>query len=465
MNIKSYTLHEAIYSDRSPSEIVAYHSGTPYRLYDLQVCIKSLSVLLQMGKAKQVAISVENALHLTVCLCAVLYARKIPVLLGKVNQARLDSVTDEFDAIFTDEPLSSERITVYSTMELFSSFRPFELSQIPKFNHDASITPVLNEDSKIIFYTSGSTGKSKRIEKTLRAVQNDVPHLEIFTREFEKYKNLVVAASVPPFHVYGMTFRIMMPLLSGIPFDSKFIRYHEELCDSFTDDKEVIFVSSPAFIKRIDTALKAPKVVFTLSAGSSLDVPSAKNYFSWSSCQVTEIYGSTETSFMAYRQISEDDSLYTPFEGVHFKTVNDKLYLFSPLLDKKYLIDDKLVFVGDRFRVEGRKDRIVKLEENRISLDMIEACVREYPNVKDCVALPVSRNGASRIGLVLCVDNELFETFTDESRSAYLRALKVALRSKMIPVAVPRYIRVVKEIPVNSMGKKVESELRELFND
>lgn len=465
MNIKTYTLHEAIYSDRSPSEIIAYRNKVPYRLYDLQLAVKSLSVFLQMQKASRIAISVEDALYLVICMSAVFYAKKIPVLCGKLNQSRLEELSGEFDAVFTDEKLQSDSVTVFSVEELFKSFKPFEVDQIPKFNHDASITPVLDENSKIIFYTSGSTGKSKKIEKTLRMLQNDVPHLKIFTKSFAECKNPVVAASVPPYHVYGMTFRIMMPLLSGIPLDSHFIRYHEQLCDSFNEDTEVIFVSSPAFLKRIDTKLKAPKIVFTLSAGSSLELSSALDYFNWCGCRVTEIYGSTETSFMAHRQIVDDETLYTPFEGVHFKNINDTLYLFSPLLDKKFKIDDKLVFSSDKFRVEGRKDRVVKIEENRISLDMIETYVREFKGVKDCVALPVIKHGAQRIGLVLSVDSCLIDAFDSESRSTYLRALKASLKTKMIAVAVPRYIRVVREIPVNSMGKKVLSELKELFND
>ena len=40
-----------------------------------------------------------------------------------------------------------------------------------------------------------------------------------------------------------------------------------------------------------------------------------------------------------------------------------------------------------------------------------------------------------------------------------------ALRASLEPVAIPRYWRVVDEIPVNSMNKRVYAQLQELFHE
>ena len=45
--------------------------------------------------------------------------------------------------------------------------------------------------------------------------------------------------------------------------------------------------------------------------------------------------------------------------------------------------------------------------------------------------------------------------------SAWRRALRPCLE----PVAVPRYWRIVDEIPVNSMNKRVTAQLQELFHE
>ena len=50
MTVKTLSLHEAIYSNRDPREVVAFDKDTTYHLYDLQLMVKALSVFLSMSK-------------------------------------------------------------------------------------------------------------------------------------------------------------------------------------------------------------------------------------------------------------------------------------------------------------------------------------------------------------------------------------------------------------------------------
>ncbi|MBK4585154.1 AMP-dependent synthetase, partial [Enterobacter hormaechei] len=82
----------------------------------------------------------------------------------------------------------------------------------------------------------------------------------------------------------------------------------------------------------------------------------------------------------------------------------------------------------------------------------------------EAAALTVTRGGRQGIG-VLLVLNEAVRQQHEQSKTAQELAWRRALRPWLEPVAVPRYWRIVDEIPVNSMNKRVTAQLQELFHE
>ena len=78
-----------------------------------------------------------------------------------------------------------------------------------------------------------------------------------------------VVASVVPQHLYGLTFRIFLPMSLGLPLHAAMLYYAEQLA-ALPHDHRYIFISSPAFLKRLDTQLSPPPVAMLLSAGGML---------------------------------------------------------------------------------------------------------------------------------------------------------------------------------------------------
>ena len=121
-------------------------------------------------------------------------------------------------------------------------------------------------------------------------------------------------------------------------------------------------------------------------------------------------------------------------------------------------------------KVIGRKDKVIKLEENRVSLTQIEDLVKKHEHITDCVALPLEKGDRTFIGIVVAVDDEMYQDLTsndnkDKIKQDFVKSIKSSLKDHLLLVAMPRYVRILKEIPLNSMGKKITSQLRELFND
>lgn len=126
------------------------------------------------------------------------------------------------------------------------------------------------------------------------------------------------------------------------------------------------------------------------------------------------------------------------------------------------MLDDILHFTADgQFSLVGRRGRVVKIEDKRISLDDIERRLLALDGIREAAALTVTRGGRQGIG-VLLVLNEAVRQQHEQGKSAGARG-DAPFASE--PVAVPRYWRIVDEIPVNSMNKRVTAQLQELFHE
>lgn len=68
------------------------------------------------------------------------------------------------------------------------------------------------EQSNIVFYTSGSTGEPKQIERTLQQLLNEVQGL---ANSFQFAQDCVAIATVSHQHIYGLLFKILLPLATG----------------------------------------------------------------------------------------------------------------------------------------------------------------------------------------------------------------------------------------------------------
>lgn len=456
------TLHNAVYSDRNPKEVIAYSKDTEYHLYDLQLSAKTFSVYLSMQEGKNVAICVEDEFLFLVAFIGCLYAKKTPILSGCCNRHTLFIDDTDYDILVGDSDFGELNRPFIDARDILAVNPVKTVNEIPDVNKDAKLTRELDDSLEIVFYTSGSTGKSKKIVKTLKNMETEAHGIELVASKFAGTDNLMLVGTVPCTHTYGMTFRVFMPLLRRIPVYTSIVHLTEELC-SF--DKNIILVSSPALISRFDTKLNPPKIVAAISAGSSLSDKDAITFKNWTGCSVTEIYGSTETNVMAIRDNDGTDRRFIPAPGVSFKEINGSMYLFSNFVDKKVKIDDKLDINEDGIKVLGRQDRIVKIEERRISLTQIEQRAKDLEEVTDAVCVLVSNSYRKCVGIAVSVTEDFYSKLTKETKKDLAQKIKNHIKQFVYPNAVPRYVRIVDKIPVNEMGKKVYQTIEALFND
>jgi len=177
-----------------------------------------------------------------------------------------------------------------------------------------------------------------------------------------------------------------------------------------------------------------------------------------------EVYGSSETGGIAWRQQrSRMDEAWTPMPGVTCGVDAEEgvLEVRSPHLPSEdwFRTADRATFVGDnRFLINGRVDRIVKLEEKRISLTTIECQLRTSPMVADARAVVVDGH-RPRIAALIVPSVQGRSKLSKVGKLAFNRMLRDTLIQSIEPVGIPRVWRYVDALPINAQGKTTYADL------
>ncbi len=312
--------------------------------------------------------------------------------------------------------------------------------------------------------TSGSSGEPKLIEKRLRQLANEVSALErLWGAELG---SACIIGSVATQHIYGLLFRVLWPLCAGRSFVRQQLPFPEDLQRASREHTTFAWVASPALLKRMGDNLDWPSmrtVRRVFSSGGALPVEAAKSLHARLGQWPTEILGSSETGGIAWRRC---DPLWRAFEGITLsQDSNGALRIESPYLPTGHIEQtaDAARFTPDgRFELLGRLDRIVKLEEKRIALPLLEQALTLHDWVSEARFGVIKENRASLGALVVLSDSGV-QALRNQGR----RALTQTLRQHLVPhceaLALPRRWRLLRQLPLNPQGKLPQAQVDEVL--
>ncbi len=178
-----------------------------------------------------------------------------------------------------------------------------------------------------------------------------------------------------------------------------------------------------------------------------------------------EVFGSSETGGIAWRQCAAADQPWQPFADVQWRLDGECLAVQSPRLPDTawWTTSDRAAPAGaGSFRLLGRVDRIAKIEEKRVSLSAVEQLLLKTPWVQEARALVVDTAVGARVGVVAVLTPE-GRAHESQGRRGLLESLREALSSGVEALAIPRRWRFVEALPVNAQGKSPEALLAALF--
>ncbi|TGU14677.1 amino acid adenylation domain-containing protein, partial [Mesorhizobium sp. M2D.F.Ca.ET.153.01.1.1] len=115
---------------------------------------------------------------------------------------------------------------------------------------------------------------------------------------------------------------------------------------------------------------------------------------------------------IAWRRWDTDLPPWQPLPGVQWRIDDGCLAVASAHLDTPdwWRTQDRVEALADgRFRLLGRADRIVKIEERRVSLDALERALREDAEVDDARVLVLPGHREQLAAVVVPADPALLE--------------------------------------------------------
>lgn len=327
--------------------------------------------------------------------------------------------------------------------------------------------PILSTQGSFCLVTSGSTGLPKMVSKQWNEIEEEILFWEKQTEIQSLYKNAdTVHVQVPLCHLYGLLWGYLLPKRFGVSID----------CSPSSENGKFWITSAPKLQSTFTLGKPLPE--FAVVSGMKFPVPLSRSLREKGGISVLEIYGSTETGGIGYRDpLRQNRFQILPVVQTNFASEpgseETELQIQSPFLShesfflekegwtKHILPQNAYYATGDLgnwsdlgWFLFGRKDRIIKHNGKRVSLDRIESEILGLSLEGEFLCVPV----ADKFGF-----GETIGLFcTTQLPTAEILQI---LRKELPDSHVPRVVLVKDLVPKLPNGKPDYPTITKLCNE
>jgi acyl-coenzyme A synthetase/AMP-(fatty) acid ligase len=439
------SLSDLLAGARPDAHCIAIRDGRGITLARLRADVSHNADCLSIRAIRRAAVVCNDGYWFIVGILALAKIGADVILPPNAQSGTLLSLASEIDALLTD----LEAVDRAQEIGLKSS--PVDVAP---FHTDL-------ENARIDFFTSGSTGEVKRVQKSLILFQREASVLEQMWGA--ELGDIPIFGTVTHQHVFGMTFRIMWPIVAGRPFHTDFHVAWEPLMTQLSGPSMI--VTSPAQLTRLGglargAAENRPRMI--ISAGAPLPAEAVNETTEIFGCVPTEIFGSTEAGAIAWRRGATKPALWHPLPSVEVASGDDGvLRLRSPYASGLGWCEqaDRISLATDgRFRFEGRTDRVLKIEGKRVSLQRLEREIAELPWVEEAAVVSLG-SGRIYLGAVVRLTAPGAIEIERLGKFRFERKLRRELSSTEDLAVLPRRWRFVDRMPMDALGKRRTSDV------
>jgi len=390
---------------------------------------------------RKTALVCHDSYNFMVGFFGLLHAGATVVLPPNNTAESLNLLKDEFDSLVNDAVVEDNK----SKAAILTQIDPARLS--------------------LLFLTSGTTGTPKKISKSLEMLEKEILTLNALWGN--KSGGGPIFSTVSHQHIYGLTFKLLWPLMTGRPFISEMYDLWENLLNELVPN--AVIISSPAHLSRLGgldaiSPEQRPQQIF--SAGAPLSLEASQQTKQIFGCYPTEIFGSTETGAIATRSQTSNYMPWKLLPGITMRSDDEgRLAVCSPFIGDEWLETSDIVeAVADGFHYYGRADRIAKIEGKRISLVQIEQSLTQLSFIKAAAVIVINEK-QDRLGAAIVLNEEGIKNLNELGNFRFGRLLRNNLAKIHEAAAIPRLWRFVKELPVQGLGKRRDADIRALFSE
>lgn len=353
------------------------------------------------------------------------------------------------------------------------------------------------EDPSHFHFTSGTTGKPKGVQHR-HACAIDV--LSSFREVFQVEENDLYWCTADPGWVTGCSYGILAPLMNGSTMLQSEIPYNAEQWMHILSEKQVkILYTAPTVFRMLATESDTFFAQFSfdqLKRVYCVGEPLSPAMVHWGRrIFQTEIYDTWFQTECGTIQIANRPGLEVKpgWMGKALSTVQASIFdeqdlecppgqegrlvlrapwnaLFSEYMQNPqatqakfsgnhYLSGDLALYDEDGyFRYIGRQDDVINTAGHLVSPYEVEAAILEYPNILECAV----------VGLPDEILHEKVLAFvrkgaTELSPAKMILGIKLHVSNKVAPLASPKEVVFVEEIPKTINGKIARNQLKELY--
>ncbi|MGZ8241849.1 MAG: AMP-binding protein, partial [Methylobacter sp.] len=283
-------LSHCITAKRQDNLPVAFHAGHYYCADRFYAAVRHGVKELQSQPFQHYALYTDDAYPFAVMLFALFHAGKEVWIPGNNRPGTAQQLQQQKCRLIGDWDKTQEFDYCLDSSDCF----------------DLALLPLNSDDTKLVIFTSGSTGQPKPIEKRLIQFQREIAMLEKLWGK--QLADAAALSTVSHQHIYGLLFRVLWPLSAERCFHSRIYINPETLANTI-QDTPAYWIASPAHLKRLDQnspwdAIAGLNAIF--SSGGPLHPNTAQQILANSSQPVIEIFGSSESGGIAWRQQNKE---------------------------------------------------------------------------------------------------------------------------------------------------------------
>ena len=451
-------LSQLMVTSQANQKIIARDDDKVWYWPEFSIAVAKLSIVLEQRDEQRWLLFENHSFWFSVGLMALLHSGKTIVLPPNDQLGTLADFTHRCDGMLGPQLEGFNCLGIEDTV-------------IGQRHADNSLVELSPSQCFIEVVTSGSSGVPQVISKSLLCFEQELQCQ--YSLWYTDLKGCTVFSTVSHHHVYGLLFRVLLPLCCGLPFWSSAHQYPEQLFGDIEKHcKKAVLVSSPAHLGRLpettDIQSSAASLQLIFSSGGPLSWLAADSVRERLNVTPVEILGSTETGGVAWRQQDKENPPWRPLPGIEWRStdVDGFLQIKSPYCFESgwYQMGDKVESIEEgQFKLLGRGDRVVKIEEKRLSLPAMESRLQalEWVEQSRLLVLPGRRQQLAAVVQLTQIGKDLLD---QQGKRFVNDALKKQLLNHFERVLLPRKWRYVEYLPFNSQGKLPLADLEALFD-
>ena len=436
-------LVELLQGPKHPEHDFVCHGASFADVYAMASCFYTVFAKTK-DKSLPVALVAEEKAVIAAALLAALASGTVLALPHSFSKTALQQMQEDtgFTAAIIDHEFKRQQAALPENTQHISFKTSIEKVSLP-------VRKIAVDGELLILFTGGSTGTPKKWSKNAGNIFGEALFM---TDCYQITDTDTITATVSPYHIYGLLFSVVIPLVSSAQVLNETPSFPAEIASLVRQESATILVSVPAHYRVLKGRSLGTTIKQAFSSAGMLEKEDSLDFTSCNSIGVIEVYGSTETGGIATRNRALGQKHFHPLGPVEWKVRDERLYVRSPFLSTDLATnEDRFFLSGDRvksereesFSLHGRADAICKVGGVRVDLDEVRDVLQQQPNVKECVVLPLPDEGGRGIRIAALLRGDAVDISTIQRRVSTI----------LEPAALPKRIKVISMIPIKSNGK------------